>query len=114
MTRLAELIEGFKNIREDLKKRYTELTGLTRTSISLSFGEERVFVGDNIVATGALMGGDIPLAGKTVSLMVDNVMVATARTGKNGAYATSITVPYISPRAMTLNYILPAGASHLK
>ncbi len=91
--RLADLIERYKSIRKGLDERYTRMTGLTPTTLSLSITPEAAFVGDSVTATGSLKSADGLLAGKTISINTGDITVGTAITGINGSYAASVSVP---------------------
>jgi hypothetical protein len=94
-TSLSSLIAKLKNIRADLNKRYTKMTELTPTTLSLSFNQESVSVGDDITAAGRLECPNGPLTAKKIALMTDNLSAGTAVTGPDGAYIANIIVPFL-------------------
>jgi hypothetical protein len=100
--RLADLLERFQKVREDLNKRCTEMLDMLPTTLDLNIEPEPAFIGDNIRASGTLTDADAPLSGKAITFIAGNVTVATATTGENGYYSASMAIPYIYANNMTI------------
>jgi hypothetical protein len=94
MGRLDETVAEFDTARQDLSERYTRLAGLALVEISLETGADSAFVGDTVAASGRLVSGGRPLAGRMVAVTSDNVTLATAVTAPNGSYELDVTMPY--------------------
>jgi len=110
LERLSGLIDKLNSLNQSLSERYVQKTRLSPTELSLSINPAAACIGDDITASGRLGSDGNPIAGKKLSLTLDNNPVATAITGFDGIYVTSITLPYIYKENMTVTAAYqPAG-----
>lgn len=110
MERLSDLISELNRLNQSLSEQYVEKTRLIPTELSLNINPASAYVGDSITASGRLSSEGNPLAGKNLSLTLNNDKVATAITGFDGSYVTSITLPYQYTENVTFTAVYkPAG-----
>jgi hypothetical protein len=102
LEQLRQLLERLRTLRQNLNEKYTEITGLVPTRLSLNIMPESAFVGDTIIASGTLSGDGTFLPGRSLTLILDNRLVATVTTGTNGVFSANITIPYQYIETMTL------------
>ncbi len=102
LEQLRRLLERLYNLQQSLTERYTEITALVPTRLSLNIMPVSAFVGDTITAFGTLSGDGTFLPDKNLTLALDNRLVATATTGTNGGFLANITIPYKYTDTMTL------------
>ena len=108
--RLADLVDRLNSLNRGLTEQYVQKTRLSPTGLNLSIDPASAYVGDDVTASGRLSKDGIPLAGKRLSLTLDNNTVATAVTGLDGTYVTGITLPYKYVESMTFTAAYePAG-----
>jgi len=98
---LNQLIDILYNLQHSLTDKYVQMTRLTPAELSLGIIPASVFVGDSITASGRLIGDGNPLAGRKVTLALDNELTTTT-TGIDGSYIARITIPYKYVTAVTL------------
>jgi hypothetical protein len=100
LERLRELIDRLANLRQSQTERYIQMTGLVPTELSLSITPVSVFVGDSVKASIRLSAEDKPLAGREITLALDNkpIIITTAN---DGSRVTNISIPYKYVNSMT-------------
>jgi len=110
MERLSDLLGKLNSLNQTLEERYVQKTKLIPTELSLNINPVAAYVGDDITASVRLSSDGNPIAGKKLSLTLDNNPVATATIGFDGTYVTSITLPYEYIENMTFTAAYqPAG-----
>ena len=102
MEQPRELIEEFNQLYESLAESHKiQAIKLIPTELSLSINPASVFVGDSITASGRLSNNGKPLAGRKLTLTLDDKPIATT-TEIDGSYVTSISIPYKYVATMTI------------
>jgi hypothetical protein len=123
--RLKDVIDKLTSLRESLTERYTYMTKLTPTELSLNASPLTAFVGENITVSGRLSDNGTPLTKREILLSLEyksmkninkkNIPIkatanTTTTTGCDGLYFASITIPYQYVDNMTLTAIYePSG-----
>ena len=118
--RLKDVIDKFTSLRESLTERYTQMTKLTPTELSVNASPLTAFVGENITVSGRLSDNSTPLTQREIFLSLEyktikninkiNIPVtATTNTSTttrfDGLYVADITIPYQYVDNMTLTAI---------
>lgn len=67
---------------------------LRASSLSIAIDPDTAWVGDTIVLRGTLSSEGIPLEGRIITVLMDNIPVGSALTGSAGVYEASVTVPF--------------------
>jgi|GEM_PF-895183 len=75
-------------------EKYIEIKGLLPTSLTLNISPTSTYVGDTINVSGLLQSYDEPLAGRSVSILLDEDIIATILVQEGGSYSGNITVPF--------------------
>jgi hypothetical protein len=108
--RLDRLLSQLQDLQHGLAERYVQTAALPPTGLSLIINPAPVFIGDSLTATGRLSAGGRPLAGRRLSLVLDNQPAAAAATAIDGSYAVRITIPPEYTDTMSLSAIYePSG-----
>lgn len=94
MEQLQQLLNIFSNLRVSLNEQYIEIKGLLPTSLTLSISPASAYIGDSVTASGLLQSDDEPLAGRKLSIMLDEDTILTVTVQEDGSYSGNITVPY--------------------
>ena len=94
MEQLQQLLNMLTNLRASLNEEYIEIKGLLPTSLTLSISPTSVYIGDTVNASGLLQSYDEPLAGRNVSIMMNEDTAVTVTVQEDGSYSGNITVPY--------------------
>jgi len=127
--RLKDVIDKLTGLRESLTERYTQMTKLTPTELSMDASPLTAFVGENITVSGRLSDNSTPLTQKAILLSLEyktmknvnkiNIPVTatantTTATGFDGLYVANITVPYQYVDNMTLTAIYEPSGTDIK
>lgn len=67
---------------------------LRSSNLSILIDPETAFVGDKITVQGILKAAGDPLAGRIITILVDNAPAGSVLTDSTGAYQKTITVPF--------------------
>jgi len=108
MERPGELIEEFNNLQQSHTERYVQMTELIPTELSLSIKPASVsaFVGDSITASGRLSSDGKPLAGRKLTLTLDNKTIARVRRQQSPC-STAPCLRYQHPKLCAPDYPSP-------
>jgi len=91
---LQELLKMLISLSVSLNEQYIEIKGLLPTSLTLSISPTSAYIGDTISASGLLQSYDEPLAGRNVTIMLDEETIVTVSVQEDGSYSVNIAVPY--------------------
>ncbi len=94
MEQLQELLKMLISLSVSLNEQYIEIKGLLPTSLTLSISPTSAYIGDTISASGLLQSYDEPLAGRNVTIMLDEETIVTVSVQEDGSYSVNIAVPY--------------------
>ncbi len=107
---LGQLTARLNQLRQRLDEEYkSQAVELIPTKLSLIVTPVPVFVGDNITASGRLIGDNSPLAERKLTLFLDSEPL-TITTDLDGSYTSNITIPYkyVPDMTLTAEYV-PSG-----
>jgi hypothetical protein len=90
--RLDDIVGSFTTLGRNLDGRYTQ-AGLVPVELSLDISPATVFVGNEVIASGQLESQGRPLLGRTVNIVTDDLILATATTRYNGSFRVAFAVP---------------------
>ncbi len=102
MEQLQQLLDSLDSFRVSLSEQYTEIRELLPTQLTLDVYPTTVFIGESIEISGVLSSYDDPLAGKTISVILDDVVVSEIVTIEDGTYDGNIVIPYQYIESMTI------------
>jgi hypothetical protein len=102
MQRLRELTAEYLK-RLDVDSEQLERRGaLEMPALTCTAGADAVWVGEDVIARGALSTRRGPLGGRTVQLLVDGVPTYEAVTDSGGAFLVRVTTPFSYAPRLTL------------
>ncbi len=112
LDRLKDLIDQYYNLLERANQRFedVESENLTPTTVTLRLNASSCFVGETISAAGTLSVNGGTMAGRAVTLLLDDKEVATVTTQADGSYHAAIMIPHKYVSSMSLKTVFsPSG-----
>ncbi|RLG51242.1 MAG: hypothetical protein DRN99_08800, partial [Thermoproteota archaeon] len=102
--KLRDLISWYSRLLAELRaklkeeRREAERKQLIEPTLTLQLNSTRALVGGALEAKGTLTAGGKPLPGRTVKILLDGEVAATAETGEQGSYTAVLKIPlkYVS------------------
>ncbi len=111
---LNQLIQKYLNEINSLQQSIARATNLTPTMITLNSSANYAVIGSKINFFGSLYANDSPLAGRNVTIFVNDERLVQAVTSQKGIYNITATIPYIySKQVYVYASFLPAGNDSL-
>jgi hypothetical protein len=104
-----KLLLNLRNATFEMQKEIEE-EELKPTQLTLNLNKTKAFVGESIDASGILTSNGERLQNRTIIILLDEKLAATATTSVDGSYKATVKIPYIYVHIMTVKALYtPTG-----
>ena len=111
LAQLTELTLRYEARLADIGAEAVEKQALVRPTVSLALARDAAWVGERVELSGAIVSGSQPLAGRTLSVLMDGVGVAEVRSDDRGLFRLDVEIPfeYVPRRVLQVAFRPGAG-----